>query len=376
MTATETATTGWKHPFDSYRHERRLTTICALLIAVLLHLSVFVVMPDHILRGALDGENQEEAMEITLLPPEPLTADQLRFVEANPDAPENEPDRQDQYSFRSQQAASEQVSDHPLEAPEVDGEMDSQKIIQGTLEQAEPLPPGVYSPSAQPGEGEGTDGGKPGAPAPELVAPAQPLPTPAFLEQASVSEEGPGSRLETPGLAQEVIPDPEPNAPIDVYRPQTAQTAVTQTQPGQGNGGADVKPMPRERPRLAPELIRGPLMKSSGSTRLRGTLAIDATFSEFGEYQQQFYAALQTGWYQEIEFYQPIDTGASVQVRFTIQADGVVRDIEVVQTTASPIATIICENALVKRSPFRPWTREMVQVFGQERTLYVAFHYR
>ncbi len=376
MTATETATAGWKHPFDSYRHERRFTTICALLVAFLLHLGLFVVIPDQVLSGPQAGGNEEAAMEVTLLPPEPLTADQLRFVEANPEAPENEPDRQDQYSFRSQQAASEKVSDHPLEAPEVDGEVDSQKIVQGALEPAEPLPPGVYTPSAQPGEDNGTDGGKPGAPAAEPVAPAQPLPMPAFLQQESVSEEGPGSRLEEPGLAQEVVPDPDPNAPIDVYRPQAQQAPVSQTQPGEGNGGADAKPMPRARPRLDPELIRGPLMQSSGSTRLRGTLAIDATFSEFGEYQQQFYAALQAGWYQEIEFYQPIDTGATVQVRFTIKADGTVHDIEVVQTTASPIASIICENALVKRSPFRPWTKEMVQVFGQERTLYVAFHYR
>ena len=365
-----------KRPFDLYSRERRWPTVCALLIAFALHLGVVLVLPEEILRGSAGAGADDAEMKLTLVASEPLTADQLRFVEANPDAPENEPDREDQYSFRSQQAASENVSDDPLEAPEVDGETDSQKIIQGSLDQAPPVPPGIYAPVAKQGEGDGTDGGKAGAQPQVEIAPAQPLPTPAFLQQEAIAEEGPGSRIEEAGKALEVAPNPDPNAPINIYRPQPQQQAEVQVQPGDGNGGAEVKPMPRARPRLAPELIHGPLMQSRGSTRLRGELALDATFSEFGEYQQQFYAALQAGWYQEIDFFQPIDTGASVQVQFTIQADGIVRDVKVVSTTASEIASFICESAIIKRSPYRPWTREMVQVFGQERTLTVSFHYR
>ena len=113
-----------------------------------------------------------------------------------------------------------------------------------------------------------------------------------------------------------------------------------------------------------------------GSASRRGTLGIDATFSEFGEYQQQFFAALQLGWYQEIEFFQPIDTAARVVVRFRMQADGSIHDIETLHTSAGEVATFICESAISKRSPFRPWTKEMVEVFGQERTLTVSFNYR
>jgi hypothetical protein len=53
-----------------------------------------------------------------------------------------------------------------------------------------------------------------------------------------------------------------------------------------------------------------------------------------------------------------------------------VEEVKTVKTTASEISTIICESAITKRSPFRPWTKEMVQVFGQQRTLNVVFHYR
>jgi hypothetical protein len=367
-----------EHPLALSPTGQSRSVLLALLIAALLHLGVLLLLPQQILRSTAPSAVEAQDMQLTLLPPQELSPEDLRFVEANPDAPENEPDAKDQYSFRSQQAASETLSDSPLNAPNVAGDTDSQKIIQGSLESAPPVAPGVYSTEAQEGTGDGTDGGDPGAvaqAAQQLAAP-QPLPAPQFIQQKPVEDVGPGSRMDQPGLALEVFEQVDPTAPVEIYRQQD-QPPVAAAQAGAGNGGAPAaRPMPRARPRLAPELLTGPLMRSEGSARLRGTLAIDASFSEFGEYQQQFFAALQAGWYQEIEFFQPIDTATRVVVRFTIQSDGVVRDVEVVQSSASQIATFICESAITKRSPFRPWTKEMVQVFGQERSLTVAFHYR
>ncbi|MEN8662763.1 MAG: hypothetical protein ABF330_09775, partial [Lentimonas sp.] len=119
MVTTATAR-GWKHPFDNYRRERRWTSICALLVAFILHLGIVLVLPEELLPVLPSGHGDDEAtLEVTLLEPEALTPDQLKFVEVNPEAPENKPDREDQYSFRNQQAASENVSESLLEAPEV-----------------------------------------------------------------------------------------------------------------------------------------------------------------------------------------------------------------------------------------------------------------
>lgn len=365
------------NPFYEFRRERRWTTFCALAIAALLHLTVVVVLPEQVLvQPNTEAGSGEEAMEVVLLSPEPLTPDEMRFVEASPEAPENEPDRKDQYSFRAQQAADENPSEDLLNAPKVEGEENSQKILQGAGEPPAPVAPSVYSPTARAGEGEGSDGGKLGTPEEAQLVQAEPLPAPAFIQQKPVDDEGPGSSPELPGVAMEVFPETDPTAPINIYQPQQP-TQSTQVQTGDGNGGAvEAKPMPRARPRLSPELIHGPLMRSQGSASRRGSIAIDATFSEFGEYQQQFYAALQAGWYQEIEFFQPIDTATDVLVSFTIRADGSIHDTEILHSTASEIATLICETAITKRSPFRPWTKEMVKVFGVERTLQVVFHYR
>ena len=150
----------------------------------------------------------------------------------------------------------------------------------------------------------------------------------------------------------EVLPSrPKPNTPSNLEKPQPQATQQQKQEEKQEE-------------------------KEEEKEGRRGALAIDATFSEFGEYQQQFYAALQSGWYQEIDFFEPIDTSTRVVVSFRITADGVIDCVEVLHTTASEIATLICQTALTKRSPFRPWTKEMVIVFGQERTLEVVFHYR
>lgn len=317
-----------------------------------------------------EAAEQATEYEISLVEP----AEQ-RYVEANPEAPENEPDLSERYSFRNQQAADESPLSDPENTPRVEGESEeAAKILQGILEQSPPVTPGVFAPNQRPGEGEGNAGGEAGNPSEAMAAEvAQPMPAPDFIEQEVVAEAGPGSRPDPAGKSPEVVERPEPDAPIDVYRPPAERQP--QTTAANGGGSPERTAKPRPRPRLAPELTTGTLMQSNSSARRRGALAVDATFSEFGEYERQFYAAVQTGWFQEIEFFQPIDTATQVLVRFTLHADGRVSDVEAVKSNASEIATFICENAISKRSPFRPWTREMVRVFGEERTIRVRFNY-
>ena len=348
-------------------------SLFALLVTLLVHVIVFWLLPDQLMGISEPKEagNKATEYEISLVEPE-----EQRYVEANPEAPVNEPDQTDRYSFRSQQAADDSPLSDAENKPQVDGESEqASKILQGMLEQSPPVEPGVYAPDARPGEGEGDAGGEAGNPSKEATPQLpQPLPPPNFIEQEAITEEGSGSRLEPAGESPEVVEAPDPDAPIDVYRPPR-ERQVESTAADGGGGSPERSAKPRPRPRLAPELTTGTLMRSESSARRRGALAIDATFSEFGEYEQQFYAAVQTGWYQEIEFFQPIDTATQVHVQFTLHADGRVSDVEAVQSNASEIATFICETAISKRSPFRPWTREMVRVFGQERTLTVRFNY-
>lgn len=345
-------------------------SLIALLITLILHVVVFVVLPDEVF---IQQSVPDESIELTLEPFDPET---LQYVEINPEAPENEPDRKDNYSFRSQQAADESSDALRNDTPAVDGDEASQKIVQGAVDPSEsmPLENGVYTLSD--GSVESPDESSDAARASRAISPPPLPPPPDFIQQKPEVDEGPGSRLEITDSSPQVLEeDFDINTPLQLYRVDS-ENQQDQDASRASDGATESKPLPRKRLTLSPDLVHGPLMRSKGSVDRRGALAIDATFSQFGEYEQQFYAAVQAGWYQEIDFFQPIDTSARVVVRFRIQSDGTIDEVTILHSTAGEIATLICQTALTKRSPFRPWTAEMVQVFGQERVMEVAFSYR
>ena len=72
-----------------------------------------------------------------------------RFVEANPEAPENPPDETENFSFRDQQAAQPEAPVEESEAPKIEGDKpDTQKIVQsGDPGSVPPLP--VVSPDSE-----------------------------------------------------------------------------------------------------------------------------------------------------------------------------------------------------------------------------------
>jgi len=128
------------NPFESARRTQQQVSLVALLVALLFHVGILLVLPDELLLSdSAAVAMYDEPLEVEIVPMESILPDELKFVEANPEAPENEPDRKDQYSFRAQQAADEQLKAALLEAPNVDGEEDSQKIIQGAQSQAMPM---------------------------------------------------------------------------------------------------------------------------------------------------------------------------------------------------------------------------------------------
>ena len=135
--------------------ESRWVSLLAVLATIFVHVGVILVVPDEMIprnKGDSDQAQKEtEIYEISLVDPV-----EARFIEASPEAPENEPDRRDQYSYRAQQAADDSPLSDAANKPKVDGEEDSQKILQGSLEQAPPLAPGVYTPVASPGEDDGS----------------------------------------------------------------------------------------------------------------------------------------------------------------------------------------------------------------------------
>lgn len=348
-------------------------TIAALL-SFLLHLGGLCILPERIFKFEQPASAAQRApLELTLPSPQ-VNSPPQQYAEVNPDVVENKPDRADAYSFKDQQAAGESGINLDSKMPQINGELAAQKLLQNERLITEPVQQSELPTLMQ--LGTQLDTSEVNAAADVLPPSAVLPPKPDFLKDPN-THQSPGATSNEPASdlhnADSLAPAPKI---IELYASDANSRPTGDKESEKHAVDSDNRPQPSIRPRLSPELLTGPQMQSDGGRVRRGTLAMDASFSEFGEYEQQFYSALQAGWYQEIDFFQPIDTATRVVIQFVLQADGVIRDIEILSSNASRIASLLCQNALSKRSPFRVWTREMVDTFGEERQMRVVFNYR
>ncbi|MGJ3243812.1 MAG: hypothetical protein ACFE0O_12790 [Opitutales bacterium] len=372
--------------FDREPHERareRRFTLAALAASLLIHLALIWLVPDQDLFLGTAGEQDpasDTIYEVSLQ--EEPEQQPMRFVETNPEVVENEPDETANVSNRDQQAAQE--NPNPLSRdtePTVDGESpDSQKIVEGDLGEPAPAAPPAQADS-QPRD--------PQVPTPEQTAdraavPPQPEPAPDFLEGEPDPEadgEGAGLFDGPTGEADELPEDKAEREVIPVTRPPDRPTPEQQeTRPKRAvSPSPDSQPQPQPRPRLPqPRVVPGPLMQSAGVASRSGAVAVDARFSEFGDYAQRMVEAVSRAWNSQVAR-APENIGerpSRVQLRFVLNSFGEVKEMETVTTSASALDTAMCRDAIQSRSPYGIWTEDMINVLGMETTLTFTFHYR
>lgn len=361
-----------------FRVKRFYVTIFAVFF---LHGALFLIFEKALKNPAIF--NSLKAEEVPFI----VELESFRYVEANPEVEENSPDSNENYSFKNQQAANLLEGAQISAIPYLEGtQKDTLKIVQGdpTLKETQ-LSEGHYSyfkntstntlenPSAERGSKVVVSANKDSAPNKMLQGKikADPINKP-------ILKDGKGSApAKTTNLKS--FSEINSNEGSDKVVPLSADFSKPNDQIKTSNLGQSTaanRPVPMARPKLPTNITEAPLMLNYSSVHKVGAIALDASFSEFGEYEKQFYAALQLGWFNEVEFFKPLDSGTVVQVSFILKSNGAINLIEVIGTNASFLATTICENAIRKRSPFRPWTAEMVQVFGDQKKIKVKFLYR
>jgi hypothetical protein len=141
--------------------------------------------------------------------------------------------------------------------------------------------------------------------------------------------------------------------------------------------GEQPLPAPLPRPQAAKVGTTGVLLKKTTGTNKAGTISLDARFSEYGDYAQRMIEIVQASWWLTLERI-PIQEkpDACVTIEFTLCKDGVIKDLIVLNTTASRAATYACRDAIESRSPYDPWTEEMIKMLGDEDRTRFSFHYR
>lgn len=285
--------------------------------------------------------------------------DPSKFVETNPDAPENTPDKTDNFSNRNQQSAQAEAAAEkdPENRPSVKGQDDikTDNIVTG-----EKVPLQLSAP-----------------PAPSAAE----IEEQERAEQKARAEQIPLDGVEkfeganADGVASNIAKSKSPS-----NRAKELQEGSRDSQDPTGglysiNATTAGKPQPKARPRLTP--VRPSILSNriTGTANV-GVLGLDARWSEYGDYMQEFIDIVDAKWraINNESAYSP-KSGTNVVVTFKLNSRGETEFVAV-EETAGKAAVYACQAAIEpKGGPYRKWTEQMIAVLGDSQTIVFSFYY-
>lgn len=287
----------------------------------------------------------------------------LRFTETNPDAPENDPGQTNYYGSRNQQAAQPEPGNDRSERPRTSGEAkDSTAIVTGMRQQPdEPL----VVPGANGQNGAGMTAVVIGAPA--LPKASEPLP--GLEKITGDNPDGIGTNIgKTPRGKPE---DEKPQAGKDDGTNGPPQLLAVS---GGGVPGIPGRPAPRPRPKL--QNVRPSVLANQPlSASTKGMTAVNSRLSAAGVWWDEFIDTVD-GQFQKLaeEMSTRPPSRSTVVIHFTVNAQGEIRILDIEgEDTAGRVATYTCLDAIRARAPYRPWTQDMINMFGAEEEVTFSF---
>lgn len=283
-----------------------------------------------------------------------------RFVETNPDAPENIPDKTNNVGAQNQQSAQEKPDpngkgDHA--ATEGKKDFESTQVVGGELR-----PPTEAPPPEPP-------------PTPEIAA---------ALEKAAEAR-----KAENSLSGFEKLEGDNPNG----YGMNKADRTDNVTKSDQKVDGAKDAPLtvgemsakqiridprkPQPRQVLAQQNVRPPIFAQNlNGSRNIGPASWDARWSDYGAYYQRLINAVQVQFDRlndESRIMPP--PGTVVTVKFRMDKEGAIAEIISSESTGGKQAETICVTAITSRAPYGKWTDDMVAILGDSFVFTWKFYY-
>jgi outer membrane biosynthesis protein TonB len=175
--------------------------------------------------------------------------------------------------------------------------------------------------------------------------------------------------------------DQSESAPV--AQPSVSMSAPVKAAPPPGPGKSAAKPSPApvaanpDRPRAStPSGTYGLLLRRPVGVSRAGSVAIDARFSNYGDYTQRMMEAIQSSWWSIIERsrFEGVARG-SVVVRFRLHRDGTVTDTQILGTEVTRVMSLACKDAVMAPAPYDIWRADMVAMYGESDTVTINFHY-
>ncbi|MDQ8185194.1 hypothetical protein QEH53_06355 [Pelagicoccus sp. SDUM812002] len=384
------------HPLKRKVKRRRTYSrdqvLVGVLGTVLAHIWLFYMLSLGLLKTQpVESEDPYREFSIELAQPEEEEEEQV-YTETNPDVAENEPDETNRFAARDQQAANEELPDEidPENRPAVesDDNVETDQTITGSLDEPLLAPPPSPDPSEQAAQEAQQQQAQPPSPNQPLLQ---------AVEDSSVAQ-----RNEVPLFgSQEEREDESGIADYDYSKLEEAPTNVTDLVEGEEEDGEDEKtvedspavsasvarmpveglesedgiPSPRARPQL-PRLPSAPTRNSTLGVSTVGKLSVDAKASKFGEYMERLIETVKLNWDDLVQRSSAEERQSVVKIRFMLNKEGFVTDIEILEgTTSRAIGIYMCRQAIERSVPFGPWPEGLVDLFGDEEDVTFNFHY-
>jgi hypothetical protein len=340
------------------------SVLIGIAAVLLVHLFLFATAPyllrSDAARGAAKTQAAPHQFSIEIAPsafvkeaakPPPPN----KYVEANPNAPDNVPDKTTNFSSQNQQLAQEKPqADQHNEKPKTDGRKDfqSNQVVSGQL--SKPQDPVPVSPDADK------------KPVKTEMAPKQQQSPLAGFEKVKDGEDGFGSNVGKVVDNAKPMPnkvDGAPDAPL-VQNAQNTEPAI------------DPK-RPRARPVLEQTHTRPAIFEDNQfGTNNIGPIAYNAKWSSYGAYLHKMMEAIQIQWERIlIDSRTEPPSGSYVTVKFTLDKKGKITEILDVQSTSSEQGKASCVSAITNTAPYGDWSDDMIAVLGDSQELTFRFYY-
>lgn len=315
------------------------------------------------------AEDQSKVYNIELnTEPEEIKAQEKpkapdKYVETNPDAPENTPDKTTNFAAQNQQAA-QQDADPKSKADRASTtgkkDFESNQIVDGRLstplENLAAIPPSPET-AQQIAEQEKM--------AQQQRKEQNPLS--GFEKKDGDAKDGIGTNF-SPNLANaEAIPERIEGGKDVPFDPNA--TGLMSIDPRRPRPRPQLVKTQNTRPAvLAENFIKAPNM---------GVTGIDARWSEYGEYLRKMFDAIQFQWERLILNLSAMPAnGTNVTVKFVLNSEGNIATVVSVNGTASETATRACVSAITERAPYGTWTDDMRAALGDKQEMTLVFLYQ
>ena len=351
------ATRAWSDP-DSR------SVVIGLLAVLLVHSVLFVMAPYLLRSDAIRPTARKHAaprqFNIEIAPnefvtPPPKPPPPNKYIEANPNAPDNVPDKTNNFSSKNQQLAQEKPQpDQHNDAPKLEGKKDvqSNQTVSGQLSKPQdsvPVAPNVTT-SAK-----------------NTAAPKQEQNPLAGFEKMKDGEDGFGSNLGT-----------RP----DIAKPMPEKVEGAKDAPVVEGDRSTMPVIDRNKPRARPVLDQPHTRPAVFSDNPMGTsnigpVAYSSKWSKYGEYLHKMMEAIQIQWDRILlDSRTEPPSGTHVVVKFTMDLHGRITDIAEVETTSSEQGKQSCLTAITMTAPYGDWSDDMIAVLGTSQELTFDFYYQ